>query len=55
MDPRDYEDDYYGDDFSDSEMSYNEQVYADRSDWADEQYESGDIDAEQRSEIKAGA
>ncbi len=54
MDPRDYEDDYY-DDYEDSGMSYNEQMWADRSDWADERYESGQIDYIQRSEIKAGA
>lgn len=56
MDPRDYIDhyDHYYDDIE-YDMSYSEQVAADRSDYADELYESGRIDSVQRSEIKAGA
>jgi len=60
MGPRNYEDEYYDDmydDYDDSDygMSYSEQMWADRSDWADERYERGEIDEVQRSEIKAGA
>jgi len=61
MGPKNYKDDYYEDydgyeDYDyDSGMSYNQQMWADRSDYADEQYERGEIDEIQRSEIKAGA
>lgn len=62
MNPRNYEDDYYDDydDYDDYdepgyEMSYADQMSADRSDWANERYERGEIDATQRAEIKAGA
>lgn len=58
MDPRDYDyyDAYCTEDYDwNSDMNYNEQMWADRSDYADELYERDEIDSVQRSEIKAGA
>lgn len=55
MGPRDYEDDYGDYDEVDSDMTPNEQMWADRYDYADELYERGRIDGIQRSEIRAGA
>lgn len=51
------DDEYYDDylDDYDSGMSYSQQCAADRSDYANELLESGQIDAEQAAEIRMGA
>lgn len=53
--PDDYDPNYDTSECYDSGLSYTQQVWADRADYAREMYEAGHIDETQRMEIEMGA